>query len=209
VKAPKAEKRRAYRVFLFSGRDGFMRYMADVAVLRAPPMENVAGVYSPILKQLLIWNLPSRAEMFRTVRHEGFHQYLDRLLPDPPVWLNEGMAVYYEGMERIGGDLKIGRPRPDDLELLEKEPLIPLAEFLPKTPSQFYKGGHHSYAQAWLFVHMLKNGSAKHREFYKALMARLETTSGRDATREIFPEALLPGLDRDLAAYRATLARGK
>jgi tetratricopeptide (TPR) repeat protein len=209
VHALKPEKRRAYKVFLFSGKEGFLRYLADVSVLRAPPMENVAGLYSPLLKQLLIWNLPSRAEMMRTVRHEGFHQYLDRVLPDPPVWFNEGMAVYYEGMERVGGDLKIGRPRPDDVAFLEKERLKPLREFLPMTSSQFYKGGHHSYAQAWLLVHMLKHGSSKHRDLYKSLMTRLETTAGRDATREVFPDAILSALDGDLAAHRLTLSRGK
>ena len=209
VKAPRAEKRRAYRVFLFSGKEGFSRYMTDLEVLAKPPMENVAGLYTPLLKQLLIWNLPSRAEMMRTVRHEGFHQYLDRLLPDPPVWFNEGMAVYYEGMERVGGELKIGRIRYDDVALLEKQPLIPLRDFLSMTRAEFYRGNHHSYAQAWLLVHMLKHGNAKHRELYRTLLARLETTGGRDATREVFPAEILPTLDADLAAWRVTLAKPK
>ena len=30
------------------------------------------------------------------MRHEGYHQYLDRVMPDPPVWFNEGLAVYHE-----------------------------------------------------------------------------------------------------------------
>jgi hypothetical protein len=209
VKALPAQKQRAYRVFLFSGREGFDRYLADLVVLRKPPMENVAGLYTPLLKQLLIWNLPSRAEMMRTIRHEGFHQYLDRLLPDPPVWFNEGMAVYYEGMERVGGELKIGKPRYEDLELLAREPLTPLKDFLAMTPAEFYRGSHHSYAQAWLFVHMLKNGNAKHRELYRTLMTRLETQGGRDATREVFPPDLLPTLDADVAAHRVTLSKAK
>jgi hypothetical protein len=41
--------------------------------------------------------------MLRTVRHEGFHQYLDRMLPETPVWLNEGTAEYFETAVLAGG----------------------------------------------------------------------------------------------------------
>ena len=208
VKPLKPEQRRAYRVFLFSGKEGFVRYTEDVE-MGGFPLTNVLGLYSKMLKQLLIWNVPNRAEMMKVIRHEGFHQYLDRLLPDPPVWFNEGMAVYYEGMERVGGELKIGRPSYGDLALLEREPLIPLREFLAMSPGHFYRGGRHSYAQAWLLVHMLKHGSAKHRELYKSLLTRLETTSGDDAMREVFPRESLAALDSDLAAWRLTLQKAK
>ena len=60
------------------------------------------GLYSPALKQLLIWNQPNRKKMLETVRHEGFHQYLDGVMSDPPPWLNEGLAMYYEALPPAG-----------------------------------------------------------------------------------------------------------
>ena len=209
VHALKAEKARLYRVFLFSGEAGFGRYMAVVTALSRRKPENVAGIYSGLLKQLLIWNVPNREEMMRVVRHEGFHQYLDRLLPDPPVWLNEGMAVYFEGMDRVGGALETGKPRPDDLARLETEPLTPVADFLRITPAAFYAGSHHSYAQAWLLVHLLKHGPNKYRDLYKALMAKLETMGGAEAVHAVFDEKGLATLDADLEAYRKSLSKGR
>jgi len=209
VRPQKTPTKRLYKVFLFSGEAGFKRYRAEASLSASQSLENAAGVYSPLLKQLLIWNLPTRDEMMRTVRHEGFHQYLDRLLPDPPVWLNEGMAVYYEGMERVAGDLRTDLPRPDLLEDVAAKPLVPLREFLRSRPKQFYEMAPHSYAQAWLLVHMLQHGPTKHRDRLRALLTRLETEAGAEAVDATFPAADLDALDRELGGYAATLPKSR
>ena len=207
VHALKSERKQLYRVFLFSGVAGFGRYLTDITALSRRKPENVAGIYSGLVKQLLIWNLPSRDEMYETVRHEGFHQYLDRLLPNPPVWFNEGMATYYEGMKGVGGQMKPGEPRRESLDLLKDKPLIPFAKFLQITPAAFYAGGRHSYAQAWLLVHIMRHGVGKYRDLYKALMSKLETSSGSDAVREVFDEKTMSTIDAELEAYRQTLTK--
>jgi hypothetical protein len=210
VRALKPQPQRLYKVCLFSGEAGFARYRKDLDLFERGGHGNAAGLYSPLLKQLLIWNLPSRDEMMRTVRHEGFHQYLDRLLPDAPTWFDEGMAVYFEGMRRIGGgELRTDLPRHDDLALLSAEGLVPLERFLHVPHKDFYEGGHRSYAQAWLMVHMLRHGSTKHRELYRALLAKLETSAADEAVRTVFPASIVPGLDADLRAHLVTLSKQK
>jgi hypothetical protein len=201
-----AEPKRLYDVFLFSGEAGFQRYVADSALLSGKGPERAAGLYSGVMKQLLIWNLPNRDEMMSTVRHEGFHQYLDRLMPDPPVWLNEGMAVYFEVVPPPGGELHLERPRADQLDALKDKPLVPLEAFTRIKPKEFYATAPQSYAQAWLLVHMLHHGSTKHRELRVNLMKRLLTQPGSEAVREAFVPSLLPTLDADLLAYRVALA---
>jgi len=147
--------------------------------------------------------------MMRTVRHEGFHQYLDRLLPDPPVWFNEGMATYFEGMERSSsGEMKIGRPRRDDLALLAEKGMAPLAQFLAMGPRDFYRTGRIAYAQAWLLVHMMKHGTPKQRDLYKNLMARLETSSATESVAAVFTEDVMRTLDQELESYRLSFAKG-
>ena len=47
-------------------------------------------MYSPLLKQLLIWNTPDSDRMIRTARHEGFHQYLDARMADRRVGSTRG-----------------------------------------------------------------------------------------------------------------------
>ncbi|HVG93999.1 MAG TPA: hypothetical protein VND21_06095 [Planctomycetota bacterium] len=201
--------RRLYKVYLFSGQAGFLRYCADLSALHGPVSERVAGMYSPVLKQLVIWNLPEREEMLETIRHEGFHQYLDRLLPDPPVWFNEGLAEYYEEAERAGGTLRTGKPCHDHLKVLAGKPLVPSKDFLHIRPDEFYRGGSASYAQAWLLVHMLRHGDLKHRERYQALLTRLETASALEAVDAVFPEADLAALDEALQNHLDGLRAGK
>jgi len=95
-------KKRRFRVYLFSGEEGYRSYSMEVL---GSGNRDSCGCYSGLLKCLLIRNLPKREDMMVTVRHEGFHQYLDRIMHDPPRWLNEGLAQYYEiaRYERGGG----------------------------------------------------------------------------------------------------------
>jgi len=61
-----------------------------------------AGFYNPREKVLVIKQMPMY-ELVPTVYHEAFHQYLHAFVGDDvqiPIWFNEGMAVYYEGMQR-------------------------------------------------------------------------------------------------------------
>jgi tetratricopeptide (TPR) repeat protein len=201
---PKADARK-YPVFLFSGQAGFQAYMAEAAFFGSGSHENVAGVYSPLLKQLLIWNLPERDEMLQTVRHEGFHQYLDRVLADPPVWFNEGLAVYYENLTNTHGAVKHGNLHHDLIDLLRKEMIPPLSQLLTDSPRAFYARGRASYAHAWLFVHMLRHGTPSQKALFEALLARLATGTQQEAVRAVLPAEALPGLERDLSAYLAAI----
>ncbi|MBL9086676.1 MAG: DUF1570 domain-containing protein [Planctomycetia bacterium] len=205
VRPLKAGPKRLYRVYLFSGKAGFERYRGDSSLFGGKGMENAAGIYSPMLKQLLIWNLESRDEMIVTIRHEGFHQYLDRLLPDPPVWFDEGLAVYYEGMKRVAGELRTDMARAEYLDALAGKDLVPLKAWVRIKPRDFYATSPHSYAQAWLFLHLLQHGTQKHRDLFKAFLTRLETASGSEAVDAVFDDATLAALDKDLAAHRAAL----
>ncbi len=209
VKSLRSEAKRQYRVYLFSGRTGFDTYTSDANSLIGRMPDQLAGLYSPVLKQLLIWNLPNRDEMFRTIRHEGFHQYLDRLLPDPPVWFNEGLAVYFEALKRVGGTLKTNLVRDDLVRALRTKTLISMGEFVRITPARFYADAERCYPQAWLVAHLLRNGAPRHAELYRALLGRLETAAGSEAVRATFDDATLRALDADLAAHLTGLSKTK
>ena len=199
---------RQFRVYLFRGQGGFMNYMADVSLSGGGGNPRAAGVYSPYLKQLLIWNLPSREEMMRTVRHEGFHQYLDRLLPDSPAWLNEGLATYYENMGTVSGQ-KYGAAHHDQLRILEEKRMLPAEEFLFQSHRDFMKQPDRSYAQGWLLVHMLRHGTTAQKDLFKALLTRLKTQTPFEAVRATFPPEVVSKLDAQLQAHAQGLAKAK
>ncbi len=59
------------------------------------------GFYSHASGYLVLRQMPFY-QLVPTVYHEAFHQYLHSFVGDVqiPIWFNEGMAVYFEGMQR-------------------------------------------------------------------------------------------------------------
>lgn len=58
--------------------------------------------YNPRTEHLVIRQM-AFYQLFPTIYHEAFHQYLHVYVGKEvhvPIWFNEGMAVYYEGMQR-------------------------------------------------------------------------------------------------------------
>ncbi|MCB9834192.1 MAG: DUF1570 domain-containing protein [Planctomycetes bacterium] len=199
--ALRADAKERFRVYLFSGEAGYTAYVADA--LGGSP-RHTAGLYSPLLKQLLIWNLPSREEMLRTVQHEGFHQYLDQVVSDAPRWLDEGLAEYYECAG--SGTWDKGVLRPDHLEQLETRGFRPLETFLRDGAHQFYGDGVWAYAQAWAFVHFLRHSSRGNARLFDDLLAALMTLrSGHAAIEKVFADTDLDALEKDFKNHVAAL----
>lgn len=60
------------------------------------------GYYLPSKRYLVLRQMPYY-RLIPTVYHEAFHQYLHAYVGDEveiPIWFNEGMAMYYEEMQR-------------------------------------------------------------------------------------------------------------
>jgi hypothetical protein len=193
-----AKKR--FRVQLFAGEAGYHEFCADI--LGTKP-EHTAGVYIPLLKQLMIWNLPNSDEMLHTVVHEGFHQYLDQVAPTAPVWFNEGMAEYYESSRLVDGQWQDGLVNPEHAALLRRGVALPLAQFVRLTPAEFYgEEIQRNYAQAWAFVHFLQE-SGKGRTDVLARFLR-ELSAGvvaGPAIDKVFAAAMLDGMQNDFSAH--------
>jgi hypothetical protein len=200
-KAASASKER-FRVYLFSGRSGYHAYAADV--MGSAP-ENTAGVYSPVLKQLLVWNLPERESMLRTIRHEGFHQYFDQVVDHAPRWLNEGLAEYYEMSRLVAGKWKDGTIQAGHVAMLKSgDAIVPLEGFLEMGPGAFYAKAPLHYAEGWALVHYLLDGGAEARKRFDTLLDALAAgESTHTAIERAFPAKDLPAVER---AFRAHLA---
>lgn len=196
-----------FPVYLFRGQQGFVGYVRDLEFLGSSLADKAAGLYSPFLKQLLIWNLPQREEMLKTVRHEGLHQYLDQRLPNAPIWLDEGLAVYFEFSILYGSRIESGQVNGFGLMELKKKGLVPLKEFVARDHNGFHRDSQHSYAQSWLLVHMLREGSTSHKALFGEIWDALESETPRESLAKVLDEDRLKRLDRDLASYYKKLCR--
>ena len=104
------------------------------------------------------------------LRHEVTHGYLHSVVPDLPLWLDEGLAEYYEvGIGRRGRNrphilalvarFRRGKWRPD-LKRLEK-----LTDAGALTQND--------YAEAWLWTHFLLDSSEENRQIVRDQLARI------------------------------------
>lgn len=118
------------------------------------------------------------------LRHEVTHGYLHAVLPHLPLWLDEGLAEYYEtprgmqGMNRqhvawIEPQIVDGKFHPD---LRRLEQLSPSAEMTEA-----------DYAEAWAWVHLLLHSGPEPRAMLRAYLADLR----RDEHAEPLSQRLL------------------
>lgn len=130
--------------------------------------------------------------MLQTLYHEGFHAFLgqflfdEELVKDVPLWLNEGLAQYFEHARVEGPRLILGREDEAKTALLRKfhrqNTLIPLRKMITAGSKDYmvHKIGDaerstKNYLQAWWLVRMLgEKGRLKKKHldaFVKALAA--------------------------------------
>jgi len=158
------------------------RYLAEVGSDGA----GTGGVYIKSQNRLACWGPPYA--VLEALRHEGTHQFVDTFIGSGcPIWLNEGLAEFYEGGVFDEGRLDVGQPLPGNVmairSALAAGRLIPLRTMLMMDHDQWaapLRSGSTEaplqYAQAWAMVHFLAYGEGgKYRipfQKYIALVAR-------------------------------------
>jgi tetratricopeptide (TPR) repeat protein len=92
-----------------------------------------------------------------TVYHEYTHLQLGT--PGMPLWLNEGLAQFFENTQFRNKDVLVGEPSEYDLAFLQHTPLIPLETlFRVDADSPYYheeQKGSIFYPESWALTHYL------------------------------------------------------
>ncbi len=149
------------RVVVFDNLLDFRRYAANALGTPHPwlagycqPKTDAAGNRS---FELVVYQSPS---LWSTLAHEGLHQFLDYELGRKiPVWLNEGMAQYFETSFYTGSSFHVGQVNRSKLLMAQilihggKAP--PLTQLVQWTPQEFYNNAEIAYPMSWAFVYYL------------------------------------------------------
>lgn len=194
---PLPERGQRMRAFVFSGKQAYFDYCSDLV---GDPMSRTQGMYSPELAQLLLWNAQDRADFLDTARHEAFHQYVHALVPEIPVWLDEGLAQYFQTARREKGKTVLGGVPSGYAEALKNVGKWPrIDRILEVQRDDFYgKDAQGWYAVSWCVVHALAHGAPEDRRVFDALLGKLaQGTQGSVAVRDAFE-----GVDRDALLER-------
>ena len=135
------------------------------------------------------------------LRHEVAHGYLHAMVPALPLWLDEGLAEYFEVPRGHGG---LNRPHLELLgDLIEHNGWRPDLARLERLKSAG-EMEQVDYAESWAWVYLFLESDTERRELLTAYLAdlrakgRVEPLSQRLASHHLEPE-------RTLTEYLATL----
>lgn len=111
-------------------------------------------------KNYILMRLDSEAgDPYRVVYHEYTHLFLSEAEEPMPLWLNEGLAEFYQNTEIDEHKVLLGLPDEQHLTSLRGEKFLPLANlFKVDEKSPYYleeKKGSIFYAECWLLTHYL------------------------------------------------------
>lgn len=112
-------------------------------------------------KNYMLIRLDAQGEHpYATVYHEYTHLLSSRAAEWLPLWLNEGLAEFYQNTEIRDNNVVLGEPSPGNLFLLNHERLLPLATlFTVDQRSPYYHEEHKGsifYAESWALTHYLR-----------------------------------------------------
>ncbi len=136
------------------------------------------------------------------LRHEVAHGYLHAVVPGLPLWLDEGLAEYFEvprtadgrherHIRRLARAAAKGTWRPN----------LPRLEGMTH-PDQM---AQQDYAESWAWVHWLLESTPKHRKLLRRYLARLRVTGAAPLLSRRLTEEV-PEAERQLLKWLTTLA---
>ncbi|MEZ6071117.1 MAG: DUF1570 domain-containing protein [Pirellulales bacterium] len=129
----------------------------------------------PFRRALFIKNSVSRvvcayrSEMFDVdLRHEATHALLHSALPRVPLWIDEGLAEYFE---MAPAERASGHPHFESLASDEARPVASLASLERKV--KLVEMGRDDYRDAWAWVHFMLHGPREAHEELVGYLAEL------------------------------------
>lgn len=168
-------------VYLYNDRDDYVRFVG-------PSMRSTGGVFIPSRNALAaVLETQGRDSLRRTLQHEAFHQFAAETIRYPlPMWVNEGIAQYFEEGLWTGEGFIVGQVPPRRWRQLQTDlksrRVVDFEAFAKMTPeewskplgSRFASDGATQYNQAWAMVHFLLNaddssGKPLHPRFVRML----------------------------------------
>ena len=207
----KAVKNKDIRIY-----DGFQAYSTNEPDGNAPRPRTNPGFIVGGSTLVVYYDETDPGVFYSTVFHEGAHQFFLSLLPgaDPPIWLNEALATYFEGCTYSRATRKItpGFVPYDRLvaaqSILKSGQSQSAEELFLAVPRERFKG--REYALAWSFVHYLIHRPGEDSREKFARFVRATNGSGAKPAAEVFREAtgedlgaLLPGWSAHVLALSA------
>lgn len=185
-------------VFLFEDKDQFQTFM----IHSHPEFPNRRAFFvksDTSLKVFAYWG----ARVGEDLRHEVTHGYLHSVVPNIPLWLDEGLAEYFEVSRGKGGvngphvyhlanQLRQGEWKPD---LARLESLLSASKLTQM-----------DYAESWLWVHFLLSGDDDTKSIIQRQLAEIRVTGKAGSTLALI-KAEVPDYETQLLMHLKFLSQ--
>jgi hypothetical protein len=161
------------QVFLFEDRDHYERYLeARYPYLPKRPAFFLAQPRAIGGEDLIVYTF-SGDKVQKNLRHELTHALVHSVIRDVPIWLDEGLAEYFELPADSKGvnaghlaNLRGGPLGPTKPDLVRLEKLTEVQQMRPE-----------EYREAWAWVHLMLRGQPEARAALLAYLRDLRTNS--------------------------------
>ncbi|HXE74453.1 MAG TPA: tetratricopeptide repeat protein [Candidatus Xenobia bacterium] len=190
-------------VILFKDEKSYRNYVP--LTTEGKPMK-ADGFMQPGRERMYLVIDLSAAEPEETSFHEFIHLVNRLNFDNMPVWLDEGLAEFYERTDVDGRDFVLGDFQPGWWDLLQRSQLIPL-EVLTEVDyrSPYYNNEDKRavfYAQAWLLMHywMAADEGKRRPQFARFLTLFRQGASQADALKQAFGTDFA-GMNKQLDDY--------
>ena len=147
-------------VFATRNKEGFQAL--EPAPYLAKGQLNLAGLFIKTQDRnyiLVRLDTENDAHPFAIVYHEYTHFEFSSAMGWMPIWLNEGLAQFFENSEIRDKDVRMGEPSAESVMALRQSGFIPLPVLLKvDATSPYYhqeQKGTIFYAESWALTHML------------------------------------------------------
>lgn len=147
----------------------------------------------------------SANETFAVLQHEGFHQFSAKRFDHRlPIFLEEGLATYFQDGILCGNKLRYGGAPMDRVDMLRHlirtDRALPLAELMRMDADEWQECGRidpgllaDMYRQSWALVHALLHGHESRRDALRDYLNRVaESAQPLDVTDWLGPDLLEP-----------------
>ncbi len=84
-------------------------------------LANSSGIYDPVQQRIVVRSDGPLERTLRALRHEGSHQFVSQYIRrNPPIWIDEGLAVFFEEADLCGTRLEFGNAPAARVQLLQQ-----------------------------------------------------------------------------------------
>jgi hypothetical protein len=194
---------RVVQVYLFEEKERYKRFIhakyPDLPERRAFFVAQPRGMGAEDLLVYTYWG----DQTLQDLRHELTHALLHSVLKDVPIWLDEGLAEYFELPPQRKGvnfaHVSKLRGGPDGAAQLSLSHLEQLTEVKDMHPAE--------YQESWAWVHLMLHSSPEAKAVLLGYLQRLRLT---DKPGPLQPSlvAIFPAPEETLAEHIAMLEKG-